>query len=183
MSSVKRQHTVPRVYLKQFTGTGQGEKVYCLDKQHRYVELRHIKKVARENYFYDEPGQQPLETQFAQGVENYYGQIIPEIMETGMLSGLTRSDRDHLFSFVAAQDGRTKEKRALILDALQQLLQSLGRDLDEEVQEAGLDQKLKEFGRESHRYLLDTAVLDDLAECIAACNPAEAPMHGQYRIW
>ena len=76
MSEAKRQHYVPRVYLKNFSVPGKCvSRVYCLRKEKSQISLANIRDVAVEHDFYTI---KDSDTPYI--VENTYAQVIEPLL-------------------------------------------------------------------------------------------------------
>lgn len=113
---VKNQHYVPQFLLKNFSSRGK-KFIWAYDKNEKYsiknqIKERPIKKVASEEYFYDqnvnsEIGSYEYELQKA---EDATAPIIEKIIETKKIIDLSDEERRTLSFFITLQNLRTKGK-------------------------------------------------------------------------
>jgi hypothetical protein len=120
MSMVKKQHYVPRFYLKYFTNTDS--KVFVYDKHNDKVFETAVDNIACENYFYDSDKFESdiLEEQF---LEKFYSSIESEfapfyfdfISKIGSQAEfeISKEDKNAFSNFLAFQIERTKEYREI----------------------------------------------------------------------
>lgn len=111
---VKNQHYVPQFLLKNFSSRGR-KFIWAYDKNEKYsiknqIKERPIKKVASEEYFYDqnvnnEIGSYEYELQKA---EDATAPIIEKIIETKSIVDLSEEERRTLSFFITLQNLRTK---------------------------------------------------------------------------
>lgn len=111
---VKNQHYVPQFLLKNFSSR-ERKFIWAYDKKEKYsiknqIKERPIKKVASEEYFYDqninnEIGSYEYELQ---KVEDATAPIIDKIIETKSIIDLSEEERRILSFFITLQNLRTK---------------------------------------------------------------------------
>ncbi|MEQ6169105.1 DUF4238 domain-containing protein [Ekhidna sp. MALMAid0563] len=117
MSKVKKQHFVPRFYLKHFTNSKGKISAFDIQEQNSFSTT--VEKVAHKRFFYDyEPldniaGQQLIEKTFAQyegDSANLFRSIVSQL-EKGDLSNHTPEQRAELAEYIILQQTRTVENR------------------------------------------------------------------------
>ncbi|MBL8045378.1 MAG: DUF4238 domain-containing protein [Anaerolineales bacterium] len=123
MSRTKNEHYVPQSYLARFTD--DGEHLYVYDKSTKRKFRSHIRNIAAENLFYDQPNKptQYLEKTFANTVDQLYPQLVDSLLETVVDKGLsiTKSQKELLALYLALQSTRTRWYRNLIIKTLKTL--------------------------------------------------------------
>jgi hypothetical protein len=132
----KRQHVVPRCYLKRFCKDGEG--FFAFDKGSRKSFPANVMNVAQQRFFYDIPGDllakaclgpdidsQFVEKAFAQ-MEGVVNPLITEIIETADRRGvITPQQRVSLAPYVIIQSLRTGLMRDLILETNEKQMQAM----------------------------------------------------------
>ncbi|WP_440066867.1 DUF4238 domain-containing protein [Tenacibaculum discolor] len=111
---VKNQHYVPQFLLKNFSNRGN-KFIWAYDKNEKYsiqnqIKERPIKKVASEEYFYDQFKNSKIGSyEYAlQQAENETAPIIEKIIETKNIIDLSKEERQTLSFFIILQRLRTK---------------------------------------------------------------------------
>jgi hypothetical protein len=111
---VKNQHYVPQFLLKNFSSR-ERKFIWAYDKNEKYsiknqIKERPIKKVASEEYFYDQNENNEIESyEYAlQKVEEETAPIIQKILQTKNIIDLLEQERRTLSFFITLQDLRTK---------------------------------------------------------------------------
>lgn len=122
MSKVKKQHYVPRSYLKRFTQ--DGDQLYVFDKFAKTSFKSNIRKVASERYFYDIPqdivakdedlqiiekGVSKIESDFSNAVDN----VLTTVHEEGRIDG---DQKSAMAFFITIQFLRTREFRSFLME-------------------------------------------------------------------
>lgn len=107
----KRQHYVPRFYLKQFARkTKRSFKIRCFDKNEFKKFETAIAQIAMENYFYDKGVPAKTENLFSKK-EQEHAQIYNKIIEQGDLGTLTENERFLMAEYIFLQNERTRSAR------------------------------------------------------------------------
>ncbi|WP_298348201.1 DUF4238 domain-containing protein [uncultured Dokdonia sp.] len=111
---VKNQHYVPQFLLRNFSSSGQ-KFIWAFDKNEKYnvrnqIKERAIKKVASEEYFYDQFKNSRVGSyEYAlQNAEDISAPIIKEIIKNRSIEDLTEDQRRTLSFFITLQNLRTK---------------------------------------------------------------------------
>lgn len=111
---VKNQHYVPQFLLKNFSSRGN-KYIWAYDKNEKFsvqnqIKERPIKKVASEEYFYDQfKNNKTSSYEYAlQQVEDATAPIIEKIIKTKNIKDLSEQERKTLSLFIAVQHLRTK---------------------------------------------------------------------------
>ncbi|MFD1062077.1 DUF4238 domain-containing protein [Winogradskyella litorisediminis] len=111
---VKNQHYVPQFLLRNFSSSGQ-KFIWAFDKNEKYnvrnqIKERAIKKVASEEYFYDQFKNSRVGSyEYAlQNAEDISAPIIERIIKTRSIENLTEDERRTLSFFITLQNLRTK---------------------------------------------------------------------------
>ncbi|WP_394908091.1 DUF4238 domain-containing protein [uncultured Mesonia sp.] len=111
---VKNQHYVPQFLLKNFSSRGN-KFIWAYDKNEKYsvqnqIKERPIKKVASEEYFYDQFKNSKIGSyEYAlQQAENESAPIIEKIIKTKNIIDLSEEERRTLSFFIILQNLRTK---------------------------------------------------------------------------
>jgi len=103
----KHQHWNPRMHLKHFAIDG---KIYTYDKKTGKINLKSIKKVATEEWFYDEDNS--IENILSKS-ESKVAKIFSRIINTKQIDNLSTEERKNLNEFMVLQDVRTPNSRNL----------------------------------------------------------------------
>lgn len=121
MTLPKKQHFVPRFYLKNF-----GKQVFCYDKLNDKVFRSTYKDLGHENYFYeiDDVPQGTSEKIFAE-MEGRFSQSYNRLIQTCDLKKLTESERWNFFLFLSVQFQRTSEARFSFKDIADKMLDAI----------------------------------------------------------
>jgi len=113
---VKNQHYVPQFLLKNFSSRGN-KFIWAYDKNEKYslqnqIKERPIKKVASEEYFYDQFKNSKIGSYEykLQKAEDATAPIIEKIIETKNIIDLSEKERRTLSFFIILQNLRTKGK-------------------------------------------------------------------------
>jgi hypothetical protein len=112
----QRQHFVPQSYLGRFHVEQDRRRVFCFDIESGEIELKPIKKVAVENWFFGDPtADTVLEAGFSK-VENLMKKIGDKLtsQNTKGLGALGDNEIDDLTIFIALQELRTRASRDMI---------------------------------------------------------------------
>jgi hypothetical protein len=112
MSITKKQHYVPRLYLRQFADPPGSDKVWVYDKGTGKRFQTNVERIAHENYFMDPSGnlEQPFEKMF--GVfESLFDPVLKIIINQQDITGLTVDEKISVVAFVVAQEYRTRTYR------------------------------------------------------------------------
>tara|TARA_R110002110_G_scaffold199752_6_gene410534 strand:- start:845 stop:1696 length:852 start_codon:yes stop_codon:yes gene_type:complete len=111
---VKNQHYVPQFLLKNFSSRGN-KFIWAYDKNEKYsvlnqIKERPIKKVASEEYFYDQFKNNKISSyEYAlQEAEDATAPIIQKIIETKNIKDLSEVERRTIAFFITLQNLRTK---------------------------------------------------------------------------
>lgn len=111
---VKNQHYVPQFLLKNFSSR-DSKFIWTYDKNEKYsvqnqIKERAIKKVASEEYFYDQFKNNKVGSfeYTLQQVENDTAPIIEKIIRTRNIENLSQEERKTLSFFITLQNFRTK---------------------------------------------------------------------------
>lgn len=111
---VKNQHYVPQFLLRNFSSRAE-KFIWAFDKNEKYsaqnqIKERAIKKVASEEYFYDQFKNSRIGSyEYAlQKAEDNSAPIVEKIIETRSIENLTEEERRTLSLFITLQNLRTK---------------------------------------------------------------------------
>jgi len=102
MPAYKRQHYVPKIYLKNFTIDDQ--KIQAYNLKTKKFNIVNCSEVCSRNYFY---GQMPAIEQSFSGVERECNRIMSNIIMGNDLSKITVEDYCLLLFFISFQYART----------------------------------------------------------------------------
>jgi hypothetical protein len=105
--SIKNQHWVPRLIIKNFADAGR---VYCLDIHTDEIKKRPPKHTASEPGFNDfQIDGKPVSFEDKlEKIETKAAPVLRRVVSTKSLAGLSLLERQHVAQFVAAQSFRTK---------------------------------------------------------------------------
>lgn len=109
MPEYKKQHYVPKFYLRQFSN--DGEMVYVYNLYHRKSFRNNIKDICQESYFYCKTPE--IET-IIKKIEDKQAVIFAKIKEKSNLTFLDTEERFYLYLFVLMQNTRTKEAKDFV---------------------------------------------------------------------
>jgi len=119
----KIQHYVPRFILRNFC-FNEEEQIYVFDKKTEKVFQTNIKNVAAESGFYnfkDNNIKFSIERNL-NNLETTVAEIIKKIIEQESLSNITKDERIKLSVFIAAQFFRVKQKRIIMKQVYEAVL-------------------------------------------------------------
>lgn len=125
---IKLQHYVPRFYLRNFSIPGKEGALYCFEKSKSHSFTVNNKNIASETYFYDTP--QDVDQQTEKGLsqlEASFEAITTKLIASEDLDVLTSEERLLMAYFVATQELRTREHRAVLEDMHKQTLAALSK--------------------------------------------------------
>lgn len=161
MAEFKKQHYVPKFYLKQFSPDGKF--VYAYNLEHKKGFRINIKNICQENYFYDKTTE--LE-QILNKLEEKQGEVIKKIIEKSNVSFLEIEERFYLHLFVLMQFTRTKKSKDFvdqyintIFDKHYKPLMKLSDDLKEKGVKPELIDELKIKVERSHLIAMVPAIM------------------------
>lgn len=137
-NKVKRQHYVPRMYLKHFaTPESSGGKpqihAYIREEGKKLSESAiAIENVAVEKWFYDLPGEddQAVEKHLST-LEANASPLLEELANSANIKGLSHSNKNDLAYFLATQHYRTRKFRDLAVESSKDLIEAASNDPDE----------------------------------------------------
>jgi hypothetical protein len=112
MSEAKKQHYVPKFYLKAFAETKNGEYfTHCFDKSAHNQYKVNIKDIGCENYFYgaSKPLSQKLEKLLAE-FDSKFTRVYDKL-STYSLGALRWKEKEVFAQFITIQELRTREMR------------------------------------------------------------------------
>lgn len=111
MAKTKRQHFVPRHYLKGFSIlNGKKHFLYSYNKENGKIFPANIKDIGHENYFYDISENQEIEKSLSD-LESEFNIVLQKLIKNKDLSVLSTKEKKVLSKFIALQHLRTKESR------------------------------------------------------------------------
>lgn len=121
--TVKIQHYVPRLYLRNFSIVHKGESsIFCFDKVKDNVFYVKIRNIASEKYFYDtDKGKNQIIEKMLGKLESMFNAAYVKLLQTEDLSSLSNMEKAAIAYFVALQDLRTREFREFLKDMTRQL--------------------------------------------------------------
>jgi len=143
MAEKKKQHYVPKFYLRNFAQGADGKRIsLCVVDGLQVVAEAGLDGQRYENYFYGADG--VVEDQL-QKMETDAAAIIGEVLRTGLPPASGSADAVELFCFVAAQAGRTKHAAAMMEAQTESFLKKIavlsGRVTEEDLRGVRIEQK------------------------------------------
>ena len=127
-NKIKLQHYVPRFYLDNFAIKDKGHFLYCLNKSTSRSFIVNSKNIASETYFYDTPQDVKQQTEKALShFEASFEDVIKKLIVCQDISALEAKERLYLAYFVATQEVRTREHRAVLEDMHKQTIDALSK--------------------------------------------------------
>jgi hypothetical protein len=105
----KRQHYVPRHYLKKFSNGSDFLYVYPFDRRECYKN--NINNLCKENFFY---GEDDRSQRFEDGLSNFedkHAQILKKIIDATSIDILNEDEYIEFILFLLLQDARTKQSK------------------------------------------------------------------------
>ncbi len=136
MQKTKRQHYVPKAYLRRYLQGGST--IFVFDKGNRSVFRTHIHNVAQERYFYDLPAEilnlknespQFLENVFS-AIETEYASVLDEILRSIVRKGrFSPKHKPLLAFFIVVQFLRTRAYRQVQLQLREAMVEVINQDL------------------------------------------------------
>lgn len=120
-NKTKKQHYVPRFYLKNFSNKNKEEYfIHCYDIDNNKTYPANIKNIAEEKYFY-KIGDETFE-EFFQKTEEWASPIINNLSKNGKIKPLNIiKNRKRLSLFLSVQFLRTKEMREDLLESFSKI--------------------------------------------------------------
>ena len=107
----KRQHYVPRFYLKNFAlKRKSGNTIRCFNKEKERSFEENIDNVGMENYFYDK-GAPPQIDKFFAVKEELHSKIYHKIINSQSLNNLSESEKFLMCEYIFFQNERTRSTR------------------------------------------------------------------------
>lgn len=125
-TKTKKQHYVPRFYLKGFCINGTEDQLFLYDKESMKFTKTNIMNVAHENFFYDITEEQIIEKTLSL-FESRFNIALKKVIEKESLDELTNEDKDVLAKFIAVQYLRTKEVRVDLKQTAEAVLNLVGK--------------------------------------------------------
>lgn len=115
----KKQHFVPRFYLKNFSNKKKGKQlkhlIWCFNKSDERSFIKNINDVAHENYFYDViRGGNFIENKLER-FENEHKKVLKTLITEKDLSLLSKDEKKVISHLIVTQFVRTREMRDLII--------------------------------------------------------------------
>jgi hypothetical protein len=120
MNNYKKQHYLPRFYLRNFSSDRKG--LCCCSRATKKSERRNIDKLFREPYFYADSSTASTAEPVLSKLEDKHAKIIQKILKTHTLTINSREDLIDLSRLVFLMASRTKatkkylESRAVLYD-------------------------------------------------------------------
>ena len=104
----KKQHYVPRFYLKEFSNRSKKNQyyIYCYDKRTDNIRPQNIYNSAMEKYFYDKTSPTTIEDRLS-NIELEVSTIYHKIINDKDLKNLTFEEKKLLAEYIWIQDLRT----------------------------------------------------------------------------
>jgi len=135
---IKKQHYVPRLYLKGFANKRKKEfHLFVYNKENNKVFNSNIRNIAQESYFYDVDEAQTVERIFGQ-LESQFNIALQKIIDYEDLDKLNLNDKEMLSTFIAIQLLRTKEHRTIFKEASEAIFNIVGKDKDPNFKEGSV---------------------------------------------
>jgi|SRR5579872_6607917 len=125
MNIPKKQHYVPKFYLKSF-----GNPIYCYDKLNDKIYLTNPKDIGQQNHYYDlkDLPAGTMESLLSNG-DGRFSQAYNRLLSVRDLSKLTTSEKVNFFNFLAVQFLRTPDIRYGIKEMTDKVLENIfGKD-------------------------------------------------------
>ncbi len=142
----KRQHVVPRFYLKQFSEEVEKDnfQIYCLYKRLNSKPFRtNIKNVAVKKFFYDQFPPQPIEN-YLSVTENDLSKTYYRIIERSLVNHITKLERKHLTYLIYFQYIRTESQRKKMMMLMRDLFNEFKHEFEKKYNNNQM-KKLKEI--------------------------------------
>ena len=125
MTKTKRQHFIPRFYLKSF-----GDRLFCYDKLEDRVIPTNIRSIALGKYFYEVEGlDDGLIEKFLAENETKFSRAYYELLGKKDITKLSSESQDSLFRFIAVQFLRTEQYRLQLEDITSQALTTFAKKI------------------------------------------------------
>jgi hypothetical protein len=158
MQTVKTQHYVPRVYLRNFANPEEGN-LFCLDKTDLKQFEVNIKNIGCEKWFYSDKGEDQRLEKTLSALEGNFAEVYEKLSSCHTLYGLKWEDKKIIACFVAVQDVRTREFRETVKGYGQEIKtwlsdKTLSKELEEQLKAIGTEEQ----GREIQNDLLTDAL-------------------------
>lgn len=146
MSGAKKQHYVPRFYLKSFS-TQQNNEYFtnCFDKSDLSHFKVNIKEIGCENYFY---GISPAHSQEVEKIladyDSQFTKVYNKLTSIASISCLNWKEKEVFAQFITIQELRTREMR----EHLRDMVKTLNTQLSDKPLSAKLEKDLKRVNTE-----------------------------------
>lgn len=195
---VKKEHYVPRFYLKNFA-YDNAKSVYVFDKKSFRSYSQNIEDVASTRFFYDFPTideegfrkYQIVEKNILRVLDNSHSEILKKIINnvqnTGKIENCLKID----FSpFVGLLFTRTKSFRQLMLDCYKQINEHVGGEIEFDKNEEAYEharfmfqESFKEFSFIISKHIWIFGLNNSLYPLYTSDNPVGLTSHEQLKPW
>lgn len=110
---VKRQHTVPRGYLKLFSDNPDSKtpQIHCFDKANNDIGRRSVSDVCVDKHFYETAilWKNAIEKHHIGHFENEFWPVRDKVVSTESLASLSIDEKRTLITFIMVQDFRSRD--------------------------------------------------------------------------
>lgn len=183
MNTKKKQHFVPKLYLRRFTQ--DDEKIFVFDKFNQKVFIANVANVAEANYFYnvseemltDDHRSKGVTVQFIEDafakIEDVAQELIKEFLKRPRFILHEKSFRVDFAAYIYLQILRTKETRDMIIEGETRIRQMLVDDLvAEEYPDLAEKAPSVVFNEENSsllhaKYIFDNNALDEISDLLS----------------
>ncbi|MFB3888720.1 MAG: DUF4238 domain-containing protein [Candidatus Bathyarchaeia archaeon] len=142
----RKQHYVPRFYLKNFAFLKNGEYyIHCLEKSNQKQFVVNIKDVGCENLFYEVAKNAPQEMEdILSQHEERFVQVYNKLVASPFIQNLKWKEKEVFAQFIVIQELRTREMR----EHLRSMIKNLNNWLSNKPLSENLEKQLKEVSSE-----------------------------------
>ncbi|ANQ51155.1 DUF4238 domain-containing protein [Flammeovirga sp. MY04] len=141
MNNVKKQHFVPRVYLRKFTN--RNKRIFVYDKEKKDVYSSSVDNVAFHKFFYDNPDNKQDTEKSLGKIESSFGQILINLFDKLKFKHnvLKLNEKKIMFEFVFIQMIRTTSFRKRLPSQHKVLVQALKEKVNIDLSDPDFDAK------------------------------------------
>lgn len=169
----RKQHYVPRFYLKNFAVLRNGEySISCFEKSSFNQFQVNIKDVGCEHYFYEIAGKVPQEMENTLSeFESQFTQVYDKLVSSGSVRCLKWKEKEVIARFITIQELRTREMREHLRDMIKNLntwlsKKPLSKDMEKQLKEINTEKGVRtlQLGTIKETLFQDNALVDMLLD-------------------
>lgn len=179
----KRQHYVPRFYLKAFSeDTEEPYYLYCFDKPQDKVFRSSTTKIAQSEYFYDLTEEQYLENKFAE-MEGLFSDAHKKLIDSKEAAALSPEERRVMAVFLSHQHIRTRKFRDILMQASERTLEVVDEEEGSESARQAVEAGTTERGAKEWQAKLMANALEGFADILYRMDWFLFVNKTEYPLW